>query len=101
MPQRQLVDEVRATLDDICDRYLAYNVACGRQACVIGHHRLLTLRNQNPQSLYSTKVIRNIGKYRLARLVHAVGLPEDDARAAVVRAALPSRREPQALVAGS
>lgn len=76
MSQRELIDELRLLLDQVCD------APCTHVRCAQHRDALTILKGENPTSMFSTKVTHNIGKGRCARLMRVVGLPLDPALAA-------------------
>lgn len=85
--QRELILRLRLPLDHLVSHG---DRRCG--SCDTALVTILQLNRRNPRSLFSTKVIHNIGKKRLARLLRIVE-PADEAARARVRAALPIRPE--------
>lgn len=87
-PQRELVDELRLLLDNICED------GCSHTRCIGNTIRVRNLMEANPRSIFSTKVTYNLGHARAARIraMH-------EASRARAGASLPNRHE--ALVADS
>lgn len=90
-PQRTLVLELRLLLDLDCG-----NLSCRHARCINARIDTAFLVIRNPRSTWSTKVIHQIGKRRLRKLLRIADPASsvDEATAARVRAvALPSPRE--------
>jgi hypothetical protein len=89
LTQAALVDEVRLAIDAVCDECLNAEFACGRARCFSARLTVRRLARENPHSMWSTKVLYNIGVRRLTRVLYVVKPPV--AARARARAALPSR----------
>ena len=82
MPQSLLYQEIRLAVDRLCPVTL-----CEHARCASERASLVRLADANPHNFWSMKVLHNIGRRRLMRVLdHTV--PTDEAARARARAAL-------------
>lgn len=86
IPQRQMVDEVRITVDRWCG-----NPVCHHGRCIMARATLRQLARDNPHNFWSHKVIYNIGLERLTRVLTTVTGPLPEEAFARVRERLLSK----------
>lgn len=85
VPQRRLYIELRLLVDRLCAP-----TRCSHTRCIAAKGRIVVLERDNPRNFWSTKVLHNIGKRRLLRVLTYVEPTDDEARARV-RARLVSK----------
>lgn len=86
IPQRQMVDEVRVTVDRWCG-----DPVCHHGRCIMARATLRQLARDNPHNFWSHKVIYNIGLERLTRVLTTVTGPLPEEAFARVRERLLSK----------
>lgn len=93
LSQRELVNELRVLFDAIiCD--VPVLPGCPAKRCQRAIDSIAQLALDNPRSIWSTKVLHNLGAWRTRLLLRIAIPPPERAESAFARAGLPNRYEP-------